>query len=181
MKNIYWDIFTIFARIGAFTIGGGWAMIPLIEREVVDSRKWIDKEEFVDALALVQIVPGLLAMNTAIFVGYRIKGFRGCLAAMLGSALPSFVIILGIVMFLGQFQAYPAVEAVFKGVRPVVISLILIPAINTARAAKINRVTILIPIVTAILICLIGLSPVYMVLGGALGGVLYYKFKAEKI
>lgn len=176
-SSIYFQIFMTFLRIGAFTIGGGWAMIPLIEREVVDSRKWINKEEFLDAITLVQILPGVIAINTAVFVGYRIRGFKGSLVAVLGSALPSFFIILGIAVFFTRFQENETVIAIFKGIRPVVISLIFIPMLTTAKASKINRFNAIIPVAAALCIWLLGLSPVYLVIAGALGGILYLQNK----
>ncbi len=166
-----------FLRIGAFTIGGGWAMIPLIEREVVGNRKWINKEEFLDAITLVQILPGVIAINTAVFVGYRIKGFKGSLAAVLGSSLPSFFIILAIAVFFTRFQDNETVIAIFKGIRPVVISLIFIPMLTTAKASKINRYNAVIPIAAALCIWLLGLSPIYLVIAGGLGGILYLQNK----
>ncbi len=176
-SSIYFQIFKTFLRIGAFTIGGGWAMIPLIEREVVANRKWIDKEEFLDAITLVQIIPGVIAINTAVFVGYRIKGFKGSLAAALGSSLPSFFIILAIAVFFTRFQDNETVIAVFKGIRPVVISLIFIPMLTTAKASKINRYNAVIPIAAALCIWLLGLSPIYLVIAGGLGGILYLQNK----
>ena len=116
--NFYLQSFLIFLKIGLFTIGGGYAMVPLIQDEIVDKRKWIDKEDFIDLLALTQSVPGIFAVNIAIFIGYKLRKFRGALAMALGTILPSFFIILAIALFFQQFKQYPIVENIFKGIRP---------------------------------------------------------------
>ena len=108
--NFYLQSFLIFLKIGLFTIGGGYAMVPLIQDEIVDKRKWIDKEDFIDLLALTQSVPGIFAVNIAIFIGYKLRKFRGALAMALGTILPSFFIILAIASFFQQFKQYPIVE-----------------------------------------------------------------------
>lgn len=101
---IYLNYFTIFFRIGLFTIGGGYAMVPLIEAEIVDKRKWIKKEEFLDLMALSQTVPGIFAVNIAIFIGYKLRKFWGAFFMALGTIMPSFLIILAIALFFRQFQ-----------------------------------------------------------------------------
>lgn len=125
--NFYLQSFLIFLKIGLFTIGGGYAMVPLIQDEIVDKRKWIDKEDFIDLLALTQSVPGIFAVNIAIFIGYKLRKFRGALAMALGTILPSFFIILAIALFFQQFKQYPIVENIFKGIRPAVVALIAAP------------------------------------------------------
>lgn len=125
--NFYLQSFLIFLKIGLFTIGGGYAMVPLIQDEIVDKRKWIDKEDFIDLLALTQSVPGIFAVNIAIFIGYKLRKFRGALAMALGTILPSFFIILAIALFFQQFKQYPIVENIFKGIRPAVVALLQLP------------------------------------------------------
>ena len=122
MKSL--SLFSAFFRIGAFTIGGGYAMIPLIQREIVDNQHWLDEEEFLNMIALAQAAPGVIAVNSAIFIGYRIDGWRGLLASVLGAVLPSFVIILLIAMVFRGIAHYPPVEAVMKGMRPAVVGLL---------------------------------------------------------
>ena len=104
MKNIYAEIFTCFAKIGAFTLGGGYAMMPIIQKEVVEKKRWIDEKDFMDVIAISQSAPGILAVNISIFIGYRLKGVRGSIVATLGSILPSFVIILLIAMFFTSYS-----------------------------------------------------------------------------
>lgn len=111
-------------KIGTFTIGGGYAMLPFIEEEVVNKHHWLDGEEFVNMIALAQAAPGLIAVNSAIFIGHRIAGWKGTVACVLGAVLPSFVIILLIAMFFKEIKDNPTVEAIFKGVRPAVVALI---------------------------------------------------------
>lgn len=121
---MFWQLFWTYIKIGTFTIGGGYAMLPLIEREVVDKHHWIDAQEFLDMIALAQAAPGLIAVNSAIFIGWKIYGWRGVVATVLGAVLPSFIIILLIAMVFRDIHEYPKVEAIFKGVRPAVVALI---------------------------------------------------------
>lgn len=162
--NIYLKIFTCFAKIGAFTIGGGYAMIPIIQKEVVDKNKWIGEQDFLDVLAISQSAPGILAVNISIFLGYRLKGVKGSIAATLGSTLPSFLIILLIAMFFTGYQDNPTVISIFKGIRPVVVTLIAAPMINMAKKAKLNIYTGTLAAITALLIVFLKVSPVYILL-----------------
>ena len=151
-------------KIGTFTLGGGYAMLPLIQREVVDRKKWIDEEEFLNMIALAQAAPGLIAVNSAIFLGWRIGGWRGVCGAVLGAVLPSFLIILAIAMVFSEWKELPAVEAAFKGIRPAVVALIAAPLFKMAKAAKISWLTSLIPIAAALLIWLGHVNPVWVIL-----------------
>ena len=162
--NIYLDIFTCFAKIGAFTIGGGYAMIPIIQKEVVDKRGWISEEDFMDVLAISQSAPGILAVNISIFLGHKLRGTKGSIVATLGSTLPSFTIILIIAMFFAGYQDNPTVMAIFKGIRPVVVSLIAVPMINMAKKAKLNFYTGSLAVLTALLIIFMKVSPLYILL-----------------
>ena len=125
-------------------------MLPLIQREVVDRKGWIDEEEFLNMIALAQAAPGLIAVNSAIFIGWRVGGWRGVCGAVLGAVLPSFLIILAIAMVFREWKELPAVEAIFKGVRPAVVALIAAPLFKMAKAAKISRFTALIPIAAVV-------------------------------
>lgn len=167
------QLFTIFFKIGAFTVGGGYAMIPLIEAEIVTKKGWVTKEDFLDLLAIAQSAPGVFAVNIAIFIGYRLRGVRGCLVTALGAILPSFLIILCIALFFLRFKENPTVEAIFKGIRPAVVALIAAPTFNLAKAAKINRYTIWIPIISALLIWLLGFSPIWIILLAGIGGYVW--------
>ena len=172
-SNLYLKLFISFFKIGAFTFGGGWAMIPLIEREVVDKQNWIKREDFVDALAIAQSLPGVLAVNISILIGNKLRGLKGCLKATLGTILPSFLIILAIAIWFVQTYDNPVVERIFKGIRPAVVALIVSPVFSTAKTARINIKTVIIPIIVALSIWLGGISPIWFVLLGAIGGILY--------
>ena len=139
-------------------------MIPIIQREVVEKNKWISEEDFLDVLAISQSAPGILAVNISIFLGYRLRGTRGSIVATLGSALPSFLIILLIAMFFAGYQDNPTVVSIFKGIRPVVVSLIAVPMINMAKKAKLNIYTGILAAATALLIVFLNVSPLYILL-----------------
>ena len=178
--NIYLESFGIFFKIGTFTIGGGYAMIPLIENEIVTKKKWINKEDIVDLMAIAQSTPGVFAVNMAIFIGYKIRGVKGCLMTTLGTILPSFLIILAIALFFQQFKEYQLVENIFKGIRPAVVALIAAPTFSVAKSSKINRYTIWIPIVSALLIWLLGVSPIYIIIIAGIGGYQWGRYKHSK-
>jgi len=130
---MFLQLFWTYLKIGTFTLGGGYAMLPLIEKEVVDVHHWIDGKEFMNMIALAQAAPGLIAVNSAIFIGKKIYGWRGVLACILGAVLPSVVIILLIAMFFKEIKDSPTVESIFKGVRPAVVALIAATVIRLAR------------------------------------------------
>lgn len=155
-------------------------MLPMIEREVVQRRGWIDSEEFLNMIALAQAAPGLIAVNSAIFIGWRIGGWRGVIATVLGAVLPSFFIILAIAILFQDFKDQPAVEAIFKGIRPAVVALIAAPLISMASSAKITWATAIIPIAGALLIWLGGLSPVWIILVTVLATLLYTWLKERR-
>ena len=165
---MFFQLFWTYLKIGTFTLGGGYAMLPLIQREVVDRKGWIDEEEFLNMIALAQAAPGLIAVNSAIFIGWRVGGWRGVCGAVLGAVLPSFLIILAIAMVFREWKELPAVEAVFKGVRPAVVALIAAPLFKMAKAAKISRFTALIPIAAALLIWLAHVNPIWVILATVL-------------
>ena len=171
--NIYWDSFKTFFHIGLFTLGGGYAMIPLIEAEVVDKRHWVSKEEFVDLIAIAQSCPGVFAINISIFIGYKLRKLRGAISCALGTALPSFLIILLIAIFFHQFQDNPVVAAIFRGIRPAVVALIAVPTFKLASSAKLTWSNCWIPIASALLIWLMGVSPIYIILLAGIGGYVY--------
>lgn len=176
----YLEMFISFFKIGAFTLGGGYAMIALIQKEVVDNKKWVDKEEFVDMLALAQSSPGPLAVNTAVFVGYKTAGIGGSIATTLGTVMPSFLIILLIALFFVGIKDSPLVERIFKGLRPAVVALIASPIYSMAKNAKINRKNIIIPIIATVLVAFVDISPIYIIILAAVGGIVYSQRKGRK-
>jgi chromate transporter len=165
-----YELIKTFFKIGIFTLGGGYAMIPLIEEEVVNRHKWVSKDEMLDLIAIAQSCPGVFAINIAIFIGYKLNKVRGALAASFGTALPSFLIILVIAMFFHQFKDNAVVAAMFKGIRPAVVALIAVPTFNLAKQAKLNKFTLWIPVVSALLIWLMGVSPIWIIIAAGAGG-----------
>ncbi|MDE6283420.1 MAG: chromate transporter [Muribaculaceae bacterium] len=185
-KGIYLKLFSSFLRIGAFTFGGGWAMISLIQREVVENRKWIAREEFLDLLAVAQSLPGILAVNISVAVGDKLRGMRGSVAAALGTILPSFLIILTIAIFLTPdlIQNNRIIAAIFSGIRPAVVALIVAPVITSAKSAKIGWKTVWIPVVAALLIWSklpVISNPILYVVLGALGGYLWLRRQEKRL
>ena len=162
-----------FFKIGIFTLGGGYAMIPLIEEEVVNRHKWVSKEELLDLIAIAQSCPGVFAINIAIFVGYKLRKLRGALATAFGTALPSFLIILAIAIFFAAFKENRVIAAMFRGIRPAVVALIAVPTFRMAQQAKIGWTNCWIPIVSALAIWLMGVSPIYIIIIAGLAGYIY--------
>lgn len=159
-----------------FTIGGGYAMIPLIEAVVVDKKKWIDKQMLLDLIAVAQSCPGVFAINISIFIGYKLRGVKGALSATLGTAMPSLICILLIAMFFQHFQNVPWVAATFAGIRPAVVALMAIPTFNMMKQARISLLNCWIPIASALLIWGLGVNPVYIILAAGIGGYIYGLF-----
>lgn len=181
MNRFYATGFKTFFKIGLFTLGGGYAMIPVIHREVVENKGWLTEEEFLDVLALSQSCPGVFAINISAFVGYRMKKTKGAIATAVGTALPSFLIILLIAMFFHRFMDVPWVAAMFRGIRPAVVALIAVPTFNLAKSAKITLFTCWIPILCALLIWLMGVNPIYVIIAAAACGLFTNKVKRLKV
>lgn len=177
---MYLTLFLTFFKIGLFTIGGGYAMIPLIERDIL-RRQWLTREEFLDLLALTQTLPGIFAVNISIFIGHRLRRLPGAITCALGTILPSFLIILAIALFFQRFQDNPYVIRAFAGIRPAVVALILVPCITAARSLRLTPLQLILPLAAALLIWLAGLSPVYVILAGILGGILYTRIIIPRI
>ena len=156
-------------------------MIPLIRNEVVNKKQWLDDNEFMDMLALAQSAPGPISLNTAIFVGNKWHGFKGSLFTGLGIILPSFIIILLIAIVFTQFKDNPVVESIFKGIRPAVVALIAAPLLKLGKSAGVNLKNLWIPIVVALAVWLLKVSPVYIILGSILLGIFYYLIMKQKI
>ena len=175
-----WESFRTFFKIGMFTLGGGYAMIPLIEEEVVNRHRWVTKDEMLDLIAIAQSCPGVFAINISIFIGYKLNKVRGAIATAAGTALPSFLIILLIAMFFHQFEDNRIIAAMFRGIRPAVVALIAVPTFNMAKQAQLNRFTVWIPIVSALLIWLLGVSPIWVIIMAGVGGFLWGKVGSNR-
>lgn len=158
-----WKIFLVFAKIGAFTIGGGIPMIAAIKSELVE-RKWLKDEDFLDIITLAQSAPGLFAVNIAILTGYKLRGSKGSVVATIASCLPPFAIILLIAMFFTAFKDNEYVLRAFKGIRPVVVALIGVPMIDMIKATKMRWWSWAIVISSMILVCFMEVSPIYILI-----------------
>lgn len=184
--SVYWKLFTSFFKIGGFTFGGGWAMISLIEKEVVEKQGWLTKEDFLDNLAVAQSLPGILAVNISVAVGDKLKGMRGSVCAALGTIILPFLIILAIAIFLTPelIKNNATLASIFRGIRPAVTALIVAPVFTSAKSARINIKTVWIPIVTAVLIWLklpwISNPILFIILGGLIGYIVYVNLQAKQ-
>ena len=167
------QLFRIFFKIGVTTIGGGYAMIPMMEYEIVKRTGWLMQEEFLDILAVAQATPGIFAVDMAGHIGHKLGGLRGALIASIANVLPSFVIILILATFFQQFKELTLVQNAFRAIRPVVVALIAAPVFSMARSASLSRYTIWIPVLAAILIYFFDVSPVYIILIAGGTGWLY--------
>ena len=155
-------------------------MIPLIERDVVERNGWLGKDMFVDLLAVAQSAPGVFAVNMAVFIGNKVRGRRGALAAAFGCVLPSVLIILLIALFFRQFRHIEVVNNVFMGIRPVVVALIAVPVFNLAKSARIGWGSAWIPLLSALLIVALGVSPVFVIIVAGLSGFVWGKIGRNK-
>lgn len=185
-RHLLLHLFLSFLKIGAFTFGGGWAMISIIEREIVDKHKWIERTEFLDLLAVAQSIPGILAVNIATTVGDKLRGFKGGVTAAIATILPSFTMILIIAIFLTPevIKENRVISSIFMGIRPAVVALIVAPVINSAKAAKLTFKTVWIPIIVAFMISInIGFisNPVLYIVIGGVGGYLYMLYCKKKL
>ena len=170
--DILFDLFKTFCRIGGLTFGGGYAMLPMLQKEVVDERKWATNDELLDYYAVGQATPGIIAVNTATFVGYKVKGIWGALFATLGVVFPSFVIILVIASFLQIFSMYVIVQNAFSGIRVAVGVLILNAIIGLLKKSVVNKISMVIFIATCLLGIVLNISPIYIVIAACIIGIL---------
>ena len=172
-------IFVSFLKIGMFTFGGGYAMLPLIEQELITKRRWIEQKEFLDLLTLAQSVPGPIAVNTSVFVGYKVRGLRGAAAALLGTVTPSFVIILVIAVFFAGIRHSPVVDAAFKGMRPAVVALIIGPVLSLSRGMHWTMLVVI--AASALAIWRLDWSPIWILAAAAALGIAWELTIAKKV
>lgn len=154
-------------------------MLPLIEAEIVTKRGWINNREFLDLTAMAQAAPGVLAVNMAVFVGYKLRSLPGALMTTLGAALPSFLIILAVALFFRDFRQNPVIARIFTGIRPAVVALIAVPVFTLARAAGVTWKSAWFPVLCALAVWWGKMSPAYVVLLAGLGGWLFFRRKAS--
>ena len=178
--NILLDLFLTFARIGGLTFGGGYAMLPILQREVAENKKWTTEEELMDYYAIGQCTPGVIAVNVATFIGYKIAGIIGGIIATLGVITPSVIIITLIAAFLANFADLPIVIHAVNGVRVCVCVLILNAIIKLGKKSIVDKLTFAIFIAVSILSIVTSLSPIiYIIISGVIGALIY-KFRGGK-
>lgn len=179
IMKFYRQLFWSFFKIGAFTLGGGYAMIPLIEQEVVGRRCWISSEEFAETLTLAQAAPGPVSINSAVFVGYKMRGLKGVLASVLGTVLPSFVVILAVAIFFSDIRDNETVERIFCGIRPAVVALIAVPVVNMLQKKHFAWQVVAITLLAAVAVAWLKISPILVMIAAGVGGVICYLMKKK--
>ena len=176
----YWQLFITFARIGLFTIGGGYAMLPMMQSELVERHGWATEQEMMDYYALAQCTPGAIAVNVSTFIGYKIAGAAGGVIATLGLVFPSLVIIIAIAAVLGNVSELPAVKNAFAGIRACVCVQIFNSVLKLAKKSVIGVGTALIFVAVFLGSVFLDLSPVWFVLASAAAGIVLEQFRLRK-
>ena len=179
MKELF-DLFWTFCKVGALTFGGGYAMLPLIQREIVENKKWSTEKEILDYYAVGQCTPGVIAVNTATFIGYKLRGIIGGIVATLGVIFPSIVIILIIATFLQNFADLAIVQSAFAGIRVAVVALIITTVVKLIKSSIKDYLGVIIAIIAFVISAFIGLSPVYVVIAAALTGFISKGLRGDK-
>lgn len=179
MKELF-DLFWTFCKIGALTFGGGYAMLPLIQREIVENKKWSTEKEILDYYAVGQCTPGVIAVNTATFIGYKLRGIIGGIVATLGVIFPSIVIILIIATFLQNFADLAIVQSAFAGIRVAVVALIITTVVKLIKSSIKDYLGVIIAIIAFVISAFIGLSPVYVVIAATLTGFISKGLRGDK-
>jgi chromate transporter len=175
----YFELFRSFFKIGIFTFGGGYAMIPIIEREVITRRGWIEEKEFYDLLTLAQSAPGPISLNTAVFVGYKMYGYRGALSSLLGVVLPSFLILLLVAMFFSQIRQNPIVDAAFRGMQPIVVAIMLAPVLGFTRGMHWSMMSVAAAL--ALVVWHFEISPIYFLIVGGVAGLAWAAIRGKEV
>lgn len=178
--NLILKIFIVFFKIGAFTIGGGYAMLSLIEDEIVNKKKWLSQDKFLEGMVIAQSTPGVLAVNISIVTGYKIAGYLGMFAGVLGSILPSFFIVLLLSRFLMIYRHTEIFIAFFNGLKPAVVALILISVCRIARSSKVNYKNFFIPLGIALIVKFTDISPIYIIIATMILGNIYFSNRDKK-
>lgn len=171
---IYLSLFWAFFKVGAFSFGGGYAMIPLIKKEIIDIHHWLSMDQFLDIIAISQMTPGPIAINAATFVGYKIGGFWGSAAATIGVTAPSFLIIIILALLIIKYRHLPWLEAFFKGVRPAVIALIVQAAYSVGKSSFTGIKDMLVAAMVFVGLYLLKINPLIIILMAAILGIVIY-------
>lgn len=178
-----WELFISFFKIGAFTIGGGYAMIPLMQREIVEKKRWLKHDEVLDMVVISESTPGVLSVNFATYVGYKVAGIWGSIIATISVVIPSFIIILLISLFLDAFSSNQLIQYFLKGIKAGVVILLLSAVIKLLKINKFSYFNIAMMILTLIIVFTLKVSVFYLLIGGAIVGIIYgaFSFKGKMI
>lgn len=174
--KLLWRLFFTFFKISPVSFGGGYAMIPLLEKAVTKKNKWLKKEDITDVLIMAQSVPGSIAVNTATFIGYRFAGISGAVVATLGIVTPTFLIIVALASLFLSFQHNPIIQAAFMGIRPAIIALIAFAAVKIGKTATFNKTTSIIAFITLAIFLIVPINPIFVLVAGDS----WYFIKLEK-
>lgn len=172
--KLYWELFSTWFRIGLFTFGGGYAMLPLIEKEVIEKKGWTNQEEILDIFAIAQSIPGAIAINSAVFLGRRLGGVHGAIVSAIGIVLPSLLVILTIAMFFVSFLENHIVMKAFSGIRAAIVGLVAAAALNIALSSSKNNPAVAIVIISTLVNLFTEINAVVVILLGALSGIIIY-------
>ena len=175
----YFELFISFFKIGIFTFGGGYAMISIIQNEVVREKGWVAEKDFLDLLTLAQSAPGPISLNTAVFVGYKMSGYAGALTSLFGVVIPSFTILLVIAMFFAQIRHNPIVDAAFRGMQPIVVAIMLAPVMGFVKGLHWGLAAVAAAL--ALVIWYFGVSPIYPLVVGAVVGVAWAACRGKEV
>ncbi|MEB3101514.1 chromate transporter [Ferviditalea candida] len=178
--KLLWDIFISFLKISPVTFGGGYAMLPVIEQEVVEKRKWLHAEEMSNVISIAGSAPGGIGVNAAVFIGYRLASILGAIVATIGIMLPTFLIVLALILFFHQVSGNPKIIAAFEGIRMSIVALIAYAGVRIGKTSLIDKTTAVIGGVTVVILLLSFVQPVLMIPLGVVAGVIIMKLK-EKI
>ena len=171
--NYYVKLFLIFLKVGSFTIGGGYAMIPVIQREIVTNNKLIDSDEFLDIIAVSQSLPGAIAVNSTIFIGYKLAGLLGSIVTLLGIIIPSLVVIITVAIFYNEIKEQRAVQAFFQGVRPAIVALIAATVVKLTSSIPKKYINLLLITSSFISISLFNIHPIIVIIACSLIGLIF--------
>lgn len=176
--KLLWDIFVSFLRIGPISFGGGYAMIPMIQKEMVERRQWVTDQEITEIFAVAESVPGAIAINTATFIGYRLARIRGAIVAMLGMLVPTFVIMVLLSIFFIFFKDNAYMSAAFEAIRASIVALIVYAAIKIGQTAILDKTTILLIAITVVILIFTPVHPVFVIIGGGILGIIIVQIRS---
>lgn len=179
-ENMYWNLFFCFLKIGAFTIGGGMAMIPILQEKICEKYKWMTEEEMLDCIAVSQTLPGVIAINMATYVGYRKKGLLGAIVTTLGVILPSFVIIILVVSFLRTMDENPYVQGAMEGIKGAATGLIAFAAWKMGKQTLKNAFQWILALTAFLLIVFLNINAIWIIIAAIIAGEVYFTITSCK-